>query len=210
MRKRAERIRLAFAGGHGKADVTVHSFRHCQRGARSVTSLGRMPTVAEQLRHGREAMKLDVHQVAESTKLKTDQVRALEEGDYDYFSATVYLRGSVRTYATLLKLDSTKLITQLDEELATTKKFAGEAVVPSRKKSAVDSLMLLLSRLNWGIAGILIALAVLALIGQVSYRALKNRKAADPLKKLSSGIYQPVATGGDILPLPTNALRRQP
>jgi hypothetical protein len=31
-----------------------------------------MPTVAEQLRQGREALKLDVHQVAEATKLKTD------------------------------------------------------------------------------------------------------------------------------------------
>src|SRR5204863_2151029 len=63
-----------------------------------------MPTVAEQLRQGREAMKLDVHQVAESTKLKTDQIRALEQGNYDDFTACVYLRGSTRTYANLLKL----------------------------------------------------------------------------------------------------------
>ncbi|HTD68707.1 MAG TPA: helix-turn-helix domain-containing protein [Candidatus Limnocylindria bacterium] len=169
-----------------------------------------MPTVAEQLRQGREAMKLDVHQVAESTKLKTDQIRALDKGDYDYFSATVYLRGSVRTYANLLKLDAAKLTAQLDEELATTKKFADEAIVPSRKKGGVDSIMLLLSRLNWGIAGTVIALALIALVAQASYRAFKNRKASDPLKNLGSGMYQPAETGGEILPLPTNAPRRAP
>src|SRR5882672_7011754 len=107
-----------------------------------------MSTVAEQLRHGREAMKLDVHQVAESTKLKTDQIRALEDGNYDYFTAMVYLRGSVRTYANLLKLDAAKLSAQLDTELASTKKFADERRPPERKKGGLDALMLLMSRLN--------------------------------------------------------------
>jgi cytoskeleton protein RodZ len=74
-----------------------------------------MPTVAEQLRLGREAMKMEVQQVAEATKLKSDQIRALEEGNYDYFTAPVYLRGSVRTYARLLKLDGPKLVAELDE-----------------------------------------------------------------------------------------------
>jgi len=166
-----------------------------------------MPTVAEQLRHGREALKLDVHQVAESTKLKTDQIRALENGDYYYFSATVYLRGSVRTYANLLKLDGAKLIAQLDEELVSTKKFADEARVPERKKSGVDSLMLLLSRLNWGVAVAIIIIALVALGASASYRAFKNHKNSDPLKKLGNGMYQPTDSSGVTLPLPTNAPR---
>lgn len=164
-----------------------------------------MPTVAEQLRHGREAMKLDLHQVAESTKLKTDQIRALEQGDYDYFTATVYLRGSLRTYANLLKLDTAKLIEQLDTELSSTKKFADEARPPERKKSGVDAIMLLLSRLNWGIAAAVILVASLALGGNAFYHAFKNRKSSDPLKKLGSGMYQPAEPNGEILPLPTNA-----
>ena len=169
-----------------------------------------MPTVAEQLRHGREALKLDVHKVAESTKLKTDQIRALENGDYDYFSATVYLRGSVRTYANLLKLDSAKLIVQLDEELVSTKKFADEARVPERKKSGVDSLMLLLSRLNWSVAVAIVVIALVALGASASYRAYKNHKNADPLKKLGTGMYQPTDSSGLILPLPTNANSKAP
>jgi cytoskeletal protein RodZ len=170
-----------------------------------------MPTVAEQLRHGREAMKLEVQQVAEATKLKTDQVRALEEGNYGYFSAAVYLRGSVRTYAKLLKLDAVKLVSQLDEELSSgSKKFSEDLPAPARKKSGVDSLMLLLSRLNWVWATIIVALLVLVLGGSALWRAWKNRATSDPLKKLGPGIYQPAEPPGEILPLPTNALRRTP
>jgi cytoskeleton protein RodZ len=167
-----------------------------------------MPTVAEQLRHGREAMKLDVQQVADVTKLKSDQIRALEEGNYELFTAAVYLRGSVRTYAKLLKLDAASLITQLDTEISGAQKFADGPPGPPRRKSGVDSFMLLLSRLNWGIAGAFIALAVLALVANASYRAWKNHKPADPLKKLGAGMYQPTEPSGEFLPLPTNTLRR--
>jgi hypothetical protein len=36
-----------------------------------------MPTVGEQFRHAREAQHLDVYQMAEITKIKTDHIRAL-------------------------------------------------------------------------------------------------------------------------------------
>jgi cytoskeletal protein RodZ len=166
-----------------------------------------MPTVAEQLRHGREAMNLDVHRVAEATKLKTDQIRALEQGNYDYFTAAVYLRGSVRTYANLLKLDAPALIAQLDTELGASKKFADDTLAPPRKKSGVDSLMLLISR-NWGIAAVIIVVVLVGVAAQASYRAWKDRSASDPLKKLGAEMYQPAEASGETLPLPTNASRR--
>ena len=164
-----------------------------------------MPTVAEQLRLGREAMKLEVQQVAEATKLKTDQIRALEEGRYDYFTAPIYLRGSVRTYAKLLKLDGPTLVAELDTELSSSKKFAEDLPEPARKKGGVDSLMLLLSRLNWLWAGIIIVVLMLALGGNAAWQAWKNRAPSDPLKKLGSGLYQSAEPKGEILPLPTNA-----
>jgi cytoskeletal protein RodZ len=61
-----------------------------------------MPTVAEQLRAAREAKKLTVQQVADATKIRTDHIRALEEGNFSAFSAPIYIRGSVKNYATLL------------------------------------------------------------------------------------------------------------
>lgn len=153
-------------------------------------------------------MKLDVQQVVEATKLKTDQVRALEQGNYDYFTAPVYLRGSVRTYATLLKLDSPKLLAQLDSELTSSKKFADQVPAAARKRGGVDWLMLFVSR-NWGIAAIIIVVAVIALGGAAIYRAWQHRKTSDPLKELGAGVYQPAQPSGETLPIPatTNVKR---
>src|SRR5436305_15056038 len=58
-----------------------------------------MLTVADQLRTAREAKNLTVYQIADLTKIRTDHIRALDEGNYDVFSAPVYIRGSVRAYA---------------------------------------------------------------------------------------------------------------
>src|SRR5580693_5874687 len=77
-----------------------------------------MPTVGEQLRAAREEQKLAIHQVADWTKIRGDHIRALEEGNYSVFSAPVYIRGFVRTYATLLKLDPRQVLSQLNVELA--------------------------------------------------------------------------------------------
>jgi cytoskeletal protein RodZ len=76
-----------------------------------------MPTVSEQLRRAREAQNLDIYQVAEITKIKTDHIRALESGNFDVFTAPVYIRGFIRTYATALKLEVPGLLAELDQEL---------------------------------------------------------------------------------------------
>lgn len=62
-----------------------------------------MPTVAEQLRAAREARKVTITQMAEVTKIRTDHLRALEEGNFNAFSAPIYIKGSVKNYATQLK-----------------------------------------------------------------------------------------------------------
>ena len=65
-----------------------------------------MPTVAEHFRAAREARNLTVQQVADATKIRTDHIRALEEGNFSVFSAPIYIRGSVKNYAAMLKLDA--------------------------------------------------------------------------------------------------------
>ena len=77
-----------------------------------------MPIVGEQLRSAREAQKLSVEEVADMTKIRGDHIRALEEGNYTIFSAPVYIRGFVRTYASLLKLDTKAVLDELGKELA--------------------------------------------------------------------------------------------
>src|ERR1035437_9700884 len=107
-----------------------------------------MPTVAEQLHGAREAKNLTVYQIAETTKIKTDHIRALEEVNYDVFSAPVYIRGFVRTYASLLKLDVAQVMATLDQELARTEKFCEPPRLSINAPGPLDFLTFQLSRIK--------------------------------------------------------------
>ncbi len=160
-----------------------------------------MPTVAEQLRGAREARKLTIEQVADLTKIRTDRVRALEAGQYNTFSATIYIRGSVKNYAKLLKLDEAKLLAALDAELKGTEKFSEPPPLVETKKTFLDTLILLWTKLNWriGFVGV-VAITVITLLG-LGVWAWRHHQASDPLKNLPPAVYQP-ANAGDTLPLP--------
>ena len=162
----------------------------------------RMSTVAQQLRAGREAKKLTVEKVAEATKIRTDHLRALEEGNFGVFSAPIYIRGSVKNYATLLKLDVPQIMATLDAELNRTEKFSEPPPLTEPPRNTfVDQLTLLLAKLNWKMGvvgvGILGIVLVVALVGLV----WKHHPKSDPLKNLQPALYQP-GNAGDTLPLP--------
>jgi cytoskeletal protein RodZ len=163
-----------------------------------------MSAVAEQLRHAREAKRLTLEQVAEITKMRTDHLRALEEGNYNVFSAPVYIRGFVRSYSTLLKLDVPQVMATLDTELGQTQRFAEPPPLSDYPRGLVDFLMLQLSKIDWRKGVIGLGLAVLFLLAAVGYVSWRQYRSADPLKKLKPGVYQPPhRNSGETLPLPT-------
>lgn len=162
-----------------------------------------MPTVSEQLRRAREAQNLDIYQVAEITKIKTDHIRALESGNFDVFNAPVYIRGFIRTYATTLKLELPALLAELDLELGRSEKFRKPPPLMKKPRSPIDFLMLQFSRLNWrvavaGVAGLIFLVLAAAVIRS------RTRQPVDPLKNLGPGLYHSREAAGDTLPLPTN------
>ncbi len=162
-----------------------------------------MSTVGEQLRQAREARRLTVEQVAEITKIRTDHLRALEEGNFDVFSAPVYIRGFVRTISTLLKLEVPRIMAALDAELGQTKQFAEPPPLTPPSRGVVDFLMLQLSRLDWRkgviVAGVAVVLLGL-LLGVVAWRHYRSN---DPLKSLQPAVYHPSHNAsGNTLPLP--------
>jgi len=168
-----------------------------------------MPTVAEQLRTAREARKLTIYQVAETTKIRTDHIRALEDGNFDMFVAPVYIRGFVRTYAALLKLDVPQVMAALENELALTEKFSEPPPLSKPPRGVVDFLMLLLSRLDWRKTGL--ALGAVALVGLALgiYALWRHYQTRNPLAGLPPAIYQPSANdSGETLPV-TNAIPRR-
>lgn len=159
-----------------------------------------MPTVAEQLRNAREIRKLTVAQVAETTKIRTDHIRALEQGDYDVFVAPVYIRGFVRSYAALVKLDVGQIMADLDTELGHTEKFREPPRLSDRPKGVLDFVMLQLSQVNWGKT--LLVLGALAIVGVavVGFNLWRSYRHRDPLANLPPAVAN--TDVGQTLPLP--------
>ncbi len=75
------------------------------------------PAVGEQLRAAREAKGMRSADVAQALKLSTRQVDALEAGDWSGLPGQTFIRGFVRNYARLLRLDPDVLVGQLDPRL---------------------------------------------------------------------------------------------
>ena len=150
-----------------------------------------MPTVAEQLRQAREERGWTVHQLADMTKIRTDHIRALEEGNFNVFAAPVYIQGFVRTCATLLKLDVPAVMASLEAELGQTKKFREHPRLTGESRGVLDFIMLQFSKINWRV-GLPVLILAIAIIGGYSiWRAVQIRKSEDPLKDLGPGVYQP-------------------
>jgi cytoskeletal protein RodZ len=169
-----------------------------------------MPTVAEQLRAARETQKLTINQIAETTKIRTDHIRALEAGDFNVFTAPVYIRGFVRTYATLLKLDVPQVMAALDGELRRTEKFREPPSLSGEPRGVLDFIMLQLSKVNWQKGLLVLAGAALLLIVMVVIWFSRKHRSADPLSGLPAAVYQPTQhQSGETLPLPAPPSRKQ-
>ena len=159
-----------------------------------------MATVAEQLRAAREASHLTVEQIADLTKIRTDHIRALEEGNFNLFPAPIYIRGSVKNYAQAVKLEAAPLLATLAAELDRTEKYSEPPPLVEAKKTIVDDLTLLLAKVNWKIGLTAVAAVALVVILIVSVWAWRHhhQKAA---VKLPPARVQP-ARPDNTLPLP--------
>ena len=75
-------------------------------------------SVGEQLAFARSEQQLTVEQIASKLKWSARQISEIEAGNYEVFPDQSTIRGFVRTYAKILKLDSTLIVAQLSSELA--------------------------------------------------------------------------------------------
>jgi len=164
-------------------------------------------TVAEQLRYAREAKGLALTVVVETTQLKIDQVQALEGGRFEEFAAPAYVRGFVRSYSNMLKLDTEALLAQLDSEMGQ----ASGVHQPDGSNAALragilDAIMLAFSRVNWRL--VLPVFAFVTLAAGVFYGVKWKREfdSTDHLKNIGPGLYAPdAASDADLLPLDSSS-----
>lgn len=162
-----------------------------------------MATVAEQLREARESRKLTIQQVAEITKIRADHVRAIEEGNFDAFSAPVYIRGFVRTYATLLKVEVPSLMAELDAELNQTSRFSEPPPLSEKQGGIIDAVMLGLSRFDWRKGAVGLGLLGLLAVVLSMYFSWQKNKTRDPLQGVKAPLYQTTqSVSGDMLAVP--------
>ena len=162
-----------------------------------------MSTVAEQLRQAREAQHLSLSQMAEVTKIRSDHLGALEEGHFEVFPARVYVRGSVRSYATLLKLDVPQIMAALEAELGQNKQFDESTGLSQEPRGVLDFLMLQFSKMDWKTAVFGLGGALVVLVITAAYFIWQHHRSVNPLKDLKPGIYHSTQhLSGETLPLP--------
>lgn len=141
--------------------------------------------------------------------MRSDHLRALEEGDYSVFSAPVYIRGFVRTLSTLFKLDVPQVMATLDAELGQTKQFAEPPPLTGPPRGVLDFLMLQLSKLDWRKSALVLGGVVVVAALLIGYATWRHYRTADPLKGLKPGVYHSTQhVSGDTLPLPSNPPRK--
>ena len=162
-----------------------------------------MSTVSQELREAREAQNLSVHQLGEITKIRTDHIRALEEGNFEIFSAPVYIKGFVRTCATVLKMDVPSVMARLEAELKGSEKFSEPPPLSDEPKGFLDFVMLQLSKLDWRTAVAGLGIIGAGLIIMLIIVIVRHHGKSDPLANLKPGVYQGTQTmSGQTLPLP--------
>ena len=162
-----------------------------------------MASIGDQLRQAREAQGLSIAEVVDQTKLMTDQIYALEAGDWGAFAAPVYMRGFVRNYADLLKLDVEEIMKGLESELGqAASESAVEAGDVPLRAGLLDGVMLHFSGVKWRAVIPVFFVVGLAVGGYFGAEEWRKYKSSDPLEALGSGLNEEsLVTSADQLPI---------
>lgn len=95
-----------------------------------------LPEVGAQLRAAREGKGWQVADIAQTLKLGTRQVEALENSEWALLPGATFIRGFVRNYARLVALDPIPLLTQLEGLL---EKPSNSLSLPESKPASMPS-----------------------------------------------------------------------
>ena len=111
----------------------------------------------------RERAGLSVTDVAATLRLHPNQVRAIEQEDLGRLPALAYVRGFIRSYARVLRLDPTPLLSDLNAKLAPTPDSVVDGMATDIAAAHAAGRERMFPR--WAIGTALIILIALAVIG---------------------------------------------
>jgi cytoskeleton protein RodZ len=157
----------------------------------------------EWLRRSREEAGLSIDAVAQQLKLAPRQVKALEEGSFEDLPGRTFVRGFVRNYARLLKLDPAAVVAALPSAdaapslvgpaIGTTTRPMGELPASGAGRGARVS--------RWAIPAALAAAIVIAAIYEFMRPADTTRTESKGIVKPAPAVSAP-APAGKPLPNP--------
>src|SRR6478672_5779106 len=95
-----------------------------------------MKITGELLKSERIKLKLSQQDIAFALKLSPRIINAIEEGDVESLPAKTFVRGFVKSYADMLKLDSNLVLNQYYEEMGTSQPSTKVISTPSDNAKA--------------------------------------------------------------------------
>jgi cytoskeleton protein RodZ len=143
--------------------------------------------VGSALQRAREVRGLSLDEAARDTRLRVDQLDALEREEFDVLPGEVYVRASLRTYASYLGLDADKV----SGAYARTAVEA-EPVLPPGKLGRVER-MIAASRIRDNQRFLLVA-AVTILVILLALGVLSRGEAAPPTATIPVETASPIPT----------------
>jgi cytoskeletal protein RodZ len=141
--------------------------------------------VGPALRRAREVRGVSLDEAARDTRLRVDQLDALEREDYDVLPGEVYVRASLRTYANYLGMDAEKVA---GAYARTAEEF--EPVPPPAKLGRVER-MIAASRIRDN-QRLLLVMAASILIVLLAFGLLARGTAAPPAAEIPAATSSPV------------------
>lgn len=102
-------------------------------------------SVGQYLRQERERRNISLESISRATRISLSKLEALEKDDFEAFSAQVFVRGFLRSYAAQIGVDAQKVLhlyeAQTDQALP---ERIGKTSPPRKEKSATQYVLLML------------------------------------------------------------------
>ena len=155
------------------------------------------PPPGEQLAAARESRGLSVAEIAQQLKLSPSQVEALESGDYGRLPSAVFVRGFIRNYARLVKVDAAALLATAEPAASTPEQLPGAARPPSAEIPYPTA-----RRVNWRNYAIAVLILAAALAAYEFYpddtflNPVKSSQVESPPQVVAKTAQPPVAVTG--------------
>ena len=148
---------------------------------------GSTVSLGQTLREAREGLGFSVADVAAQIKFAPRQIEALEADDYKSLPETAFVRGFVRSYAKILKLDAQELLSNLTKA----KSVSGELTPASVDVPFPDDSWGQKQNLIW--LGVALLLAVLVVVF-----AVWNYTSGSPVMQKTKSVETPVPLPAEI------------